>query len=154
MLSQLRAIFQAVLCAALAATLVAQADERLNVLWITVDDMSCNSVGVLQTFIIGKHFIIPTMILFVGVLFGNLAYYGYQGRAWAKQILFWMFFIFTWHAFFALFWAKKYREVFGDSFEYVFGSVVIVFGFLLFKYVAANKILNLKVRSTITPHTN
>ncbi len=101
-------------------------------------------LGVLQTFIIGKHFIIPTMILFVGVLFGNLAYYGYQGRAWAKQILFWMFFIFTWHAFFALFWAKKYREVFGDSFEYVFGSVVIVFGFLLFKYVAANKILNLK----------
>ena len=101
-------------------------------------------LGVLQTFIIGKHFIIPTMILFVGVLFGNLAYYGYQGCAWAKQILFWMFFIFTWHALFALFWAKKYREVFGDSFEYVFGSVVIVFGFLLFKYVAANKILNLK----------
>lgn len=30
-------------------------------------------LGVLQTFIIGKHFTIPTMILFFAVLFGNLA---------------------------------------------------------------------------------
>ena len=101
-------------------------------------------LGVLQTFIIGKHFIIPTMILFFGVLFGNLARYGLQGRAWAKQILFWIFFIFTLHAFFALFWAKKYREIFGDSFEYVFGGVVIVFSFLLFKYVMENDHLGLK----------
>ena len=101
-------------------------------------------LGVLQTFIIGKHFIIPTMILFFGVLFGNLARYGLQGRAWAKQILFWIFFIFTLHAFFALFWAKKYREIFGDSFEYVFGGVVIVFSFLLFKYVMENDNLGLK----------
>jgi N-sulfoglucosamine sulfohydrolase len=45
MLSPLRAITRAVLCAMLAAALAAQADERLNVLWITVDDMSCDSVG-------------------------------------------------------------------------------------------------------------
>lgn len=98
-------------------------------------------LGVLQTFIIGRHFIIPTIILFFCVLFGNLARYGFQGRVWAKQFLFWMFFIFTAHAFFALFWAKKYREVLGDSFEFVCGSVFLVFAILLFKYAKENKIL-------------
>lgn len=98
-------------------------------------------LGVLQTFVIGKHFIIPTMALFFCVLFGNLARYGFQGRVWAKQILFWMFFVFTWHAFFALFWAKKYREIFGDSFEYVFGGIVLAFAFLLFRYAQKNHIL-------------
>lgn len=98
-------------------------------------------LGVLQTFVIGKHFIIPTMMLFFCVLFGNLARYGLQGRVWAKQILFWIFFIFTWHAFFALFWAKKYREIFGDSFEYVFSGIVLVFAFLLFRYAKKTNIL-------------
>ncbi len=98
-------------------------------------------LGVLQTFVIGRHFIIPTMALFFCVLFGNLARYGFQGRLWAKQILFWIFFLFTCHAFFALFWAKKYREIFGDSFEYVFGGIVVVFAFLLIMYVRKNDIL-------------
>lgn len=98
-------------------------------------------LGVLQTFVIGKHFIIPTMMLFFCVLFGNLARYGLQGRVWAKQILFWIFFIFTWHAFFALFWAKKYREIFGDSFEYVFSGIVLIFAFLLFRYAKKTNIL-------------
>jgi len=48
-------------------------------------------IGVLQSFLIGKHFIIPTMILFFGILFGNLARYGFRGYAWAKHILFWIF---------------------------------------------------------------
>lgn len=97
-------------------------------------------VGVLQTFIIGKHFIIPTMLLFFCVLFGNFARFGLQGRAWAKQILFWIFFLFTSHVFFALFWAKKYREVLGDSFVWLFASIFIVFAFLLFKYAQKNGI--------------
>ena len=97
--------------------------------------------GVFQTFVIGKHFIIPTMLLFFCVLFGNLARYGFQGHVWAKQFLFWIFFLFTWHAFFALFWAKKYREIFGDSFEYAFSAIVLVFTFLLFKYAQKNNIL-------------
>ncbi len=99
-------------------------------------------IGVLQSFLIGKHFIIPTMILFFGVLFGNLARYGFQGHAWAKQFLFWISFIFTAHTFFALFWAKKYREILGDSFEYVCGGVFLILAFLLFKYAKANKILS------------
>ena len=96
-------------------------------------------IGVLQSFLIGKHFIIPTMILFFGILFGNLARYGFRGYAWAKHILFWIFSIFTAHTFFALFWAKKYRELLGDSFEYVCGGIFLVFAFLLFKYAKEKK---------------
>ena len=64
-------------------------------------------IGVLQSFLIGKHFIIPTMILFFGILVGNLARYGFRGYAWAKHILFCIFTIFTAQTFFALFWAKN-----------------------------------------------
>ncbi|NOX68186.1 MAG: hypothetical protein GXP15_03295 [Gammaproteobacteria bacterium] len=99
-------------------------------------------LGVFQTFVIGKHFIIPTMLLFLCVLFGNLARYGFQGRVWAKQTLFWVFFLIAWHIFFALFWAKKYREVLGDSFEYVFGGIVVVLVFLLFNYARKNGIFH------------
>lgn len=98
-------------------------------------------LGVLQTFVIGKHFIIPTMILFFCVLFANLARYGLQGRYWAKQVLFWIFFIFTWHLFFALFFAKKYREVLGNSFEFVFGGLLVLFVFLVVRYAQKNAIL-------------
>lgn len=95
-------------------------------------------VGVLQTFIIGRHFIIPTGILLLAVLFGNLARYGLQGKNWAKHVLFWIGFLWTCHAFFALFWARKYREIFGGSFEYVFGALVLVLGFLVFQYARRN----------------
>jgi len=98
--------------------------------------------GVLQTFIIGRHFIIPTMLLFLSVLLGNLARYGFQGHVWAKQILFWIFFLFAWHAFFALFWAKKYPEILGDSFEYLFGGIVVVLAYLLFSYARRNDIFH------------
>jgi hypothetical protein len=97
-------------------------------------------LGVLQTFVIGRHFIIPTMILFWAVLFGNLARYGFQGRVWAKQLLFWIFFLFTSHAFFALFFAKKYREILGGSFEYVCGAIVVVFAWLVYQYAKKNEL--------------
>lgn len=97
--------------------------------------------GVLQTFIVGKHFIIPTMLLFFCVLFGNLAHYGFRGHVWAKRMLFWVFFLFAWHAFFALFWAKKYPEILGTSFEYVFGGIVLSLAFFLFTYARKNGIL-------------
>ncbi len=96
--------------------------------------------GVLQTFVIGKHIIIPTMILFFCIVFGNLARYGLRDKAWAKQVLFWIFFIFTWHLFFALFFAKKYREVLGGSFEPVFGVLLVVFAFLVIRYAQKNAI--------------
>ena len=96
------------------------------------------ALGVLQTFIIGKHFIIPTMILVLVVLFGNLARFAMLGRVWAKHFLFWIFFVATCHAFFALFWAKTPRAILGDAFLYVYGVVFVVFGFLCWQYARRN----------------
>ena len=98
-------------------------------------------LGVVQTFIIGKHFIIPTVILFFAVLFGNLALFGFQDRAWAKQILFWFFFLLTAHVFFALFFAVKYRVIFGEAFEFVFGGMFVALAFLVSNYARKNGIL-------------
>jgi hypothetical protein len=98
-------------------------------------------LGVVQTFVIGKHFIIPTMILFFAVLFGNLARYGFQDRAWAKQILFWIFSLLTAHVFFALFFTVKYRVIFGEAFEFVFGGMLVALAFLVSNYARKNGIL-------------
>ena len=95
-------------------------------------------LGVLQTFIIGKHFVIPTMILFLAILFGNLARFAIQDRIWAKHLLFWIFFIATCHAFFALFWAKTPREILGDAFIYVYGADFVLLGFLCWQYAKKN----------------
>jgi hypothetical protein len=97
-------------------------------------------LGVVQTFIIGRHFIIPTMILTVAVLLGNLARYGYQDQPWAKQILFWFGVIVTCHAFFALFWAKAYRAALGASFEYICAAFIVLMGFLVFQFARRNSL--------------
>ncbi len=98
------------------------------------------ALAVLQTFVIGRHYIIPTMILFWAVVFGNLARYGLRGRPWAKQILFWIFFLFVAHTFFALFFSVRYRELLGGAFVYVGGAVFIVFAVLVFDYAKRNAI--------------
>lgn len=96
--------------------------------------------GVLQTFIIGKHYVIPTMILFLAVLFGNLARNGYRGQAWAKHVLFWIFFVLTFHLFFALFFAARPREILGSAFMPVYGALFVVFGLLVFQYGRRNEL--------------
>ena len=98
-------------------------------------------LGVIQTFIIGQHFVIPTMLLVLVVLFGNLAGSSMRGERWAKHILFWIFFIATCHAFFALFWAKTPREMLGDVFLFVYGAAFIMLGFLTWQYAKKNDIL-------------
>ena len=98
-------------------------------------------LGVLQTFIIGKHFVIPTMILVLAVLFGNLARSGLQGERWAKHVLFWIFFIATCHAFFALFWAATPREILGAAFIYVYGAAFVILAFLCWQYAKLNELL-------------
>jgi hypothetical protein len=97
-------------------------------------------IAVLQTFVIGQHYIIPSVILVIAVVTGNLAWHGFQDRLWAKQILFWSGFLFTAHAFFALFWSKRYRELLGDSFEWVCGAVFILFAFLVYQYATRNRL--------------
>lgn len=99
-------------------------------------------LGVLQTFIIGRHFLIPTMILLLAVFFGNLARFGFRDRIWAKHVLFWLGVVFTCHVFFALFWARKYREILAGSFEYVFGGLLLLFAYLVWQYARRNRIFS------------
>lgn len=99
------------------------------------------SLAVLQTFIIGKHYIIPTMILVLAVFCGNLARYGYRDQPWAKQVNFWIGVLLTSHLFFALFWSKRYREVLGDAFLYVVGAAFLALLFVTISYVRRNRLL-------------
>ena len=94
--------------------------------------------AVMQTFILGKHYIIPTAILFLTIILGNLSYYGLQGRRAAKKILFWAFFLFDVHLFFALFFSVKYRTILGSNFEIICIINIIVFSYLLVKYIKKN----------------
>ncbi len=97
-------------------------------------------LGVLQTFVVGRHFVIPTIMLVLAVLFGNLARSGLRGEKWAQQVLFWMFFVATWHAFFALFWAAEARpgQALGSGFYPVYGSFFAVVGILTWQYARKN----------------
>lgn len=98
------------------------------------------TVAMLHTFIIGRHFIIPTMILAVAILLGNLARYGYRDQPWAKHVLLWFGVLLGCHAFFALFWAKAYRSLLGSSFEAVCAAIVLIMVFLVWHYVRRNRL--------------
>ena len=98
-------------------------------------------LGVLQTFIIGKHFVIPTMILVWAVLFGNLARSGLRGERWAKHIIFWIFFVAACHAFFALFWAVTPRAILGGAFYPAYGATFVILAFLCWQYARRNELL-------------
>jgi hypothetical protein len=102
-------------------------DFRHGLDWLQATFALIASASVLQTFIIGKHFIIPTVLLVVAVFFGNLAWYGFKQVKWAQLLNFWCGVILTSHCFFALFWAKKYRELLGNAFE----PVAVIFTLLL-----------------------
>jgi hypothetical protein len=95
------------------------------------------SLAVLQTFIIGKHFIIPTILLIAAIIIGNLAWFGFKQAKWAQYLNFWCGVILTSHCFFALFWAKKYREILGSAFEPV--AVVITLLLLALTWFYAKK---------------
>ena len=97
-------------------------------------------LGVLQSFIIGKHYVIPTAILFLAVVFANLARFGFRGKAWAKHVLFWIFFLLAVHAFFALFWAARPREIFGAAFPYLYGGFLLIAIALLIPYARRNRL--------------
>lgn len=99
-------------------------------------------LGVLQTFIIGKHFVIPTMILVPTILFGNLARFGVNGQRWAKHTLFWIFFLMACHAFFALFWAVTPREMLGSLFLPVYGVAFAVLAALSGLYAKKNQLFS------------
>ena len=101
------------------------------------------ALGVLQTFIIGKHFVIPTMVLLLVIFFGNLARFGLRGERWAKHMLFWVFFLLSAHAFFALFWAAEARPgaLFGAAFYPLYGGFLVIVGGLCYAYARRNGLI-------------
>jgi hypothetical protein len=96
--------------------------------------------AVLQTFIIGKHFIIPTILLVVTIFLGNLAWYGFKQVKWAQHLIFWCGFVLTAHCFFALFWAKKYREILGNAFEPIAVIITLLLLALTWFYASKNQL--------------
>ncbi len=98
------------------------------------------ALGVLQTFVIGQHFVIPTIILVLAVFFGNLARFGLNGQLWAKHTLFWIFFLMACHAFFALFWAATPRVILGEMFLPTYGIAFLVLAGLCTAYAKKNQL--------------
>jgi hypothetical protein len=99
--------------------------------------------GMLQTFIIGMHFVIPTMILGLVVLLANLARFGMRGDRWAKHLVFWLFAVIGAHAFFALFWAGEASPgtALGSGFYPVYGGTFLVLSGLCATYAHRNRLL-------------
>jgi hypothetical protein len=108
--------------------------------WLFALAAAAAAVAVVQTFVIGRHYIIPSAILTVAVLLGNVAFYGFRDRIWAKVVLFWCGFLGTAHFFMALFFSKKYRELLGGAFEPVCVVVVLLLAFLTWQYARQNRI--------------
>lgn len=102
------------------------------------------ALGVLQTFIIGGHFVIPTMILLLVFYFGNLARAGLSDQRWAKHLLFWTFLLMACHTFFALFWAGEARPgaAFGAAFYPAYGGFTIIIGGLCLNYAKRHALLS------------
>jgi hypothetical protein len=94
----------------------------------------------LYTFVVGRHYIIPSVLLLATVIAANLARFGFKDRIWAKEILFWTGLLFTAHAFMALFFSKRYREILSGAFEPVCAFVTIVFALLTLQYARRNRL--------------
>ena len=124
----------------MAACLPTKINYRNSLEWITAFITCLLVLGVIQTFVIGRHFIIPTAILTFTILLGNLTAYAFMGRLWAKRIIFWLYIIFTSHVFFALFWAKKYREILEQAFVPSFAIIFLLLAFLLVQYNQKNRL--------------
>ncbi len=96
--------------------------------------------AVLHQFIIGKHFIIPTVILILPLITGNIARGGYRDQTWAKHVAFWLGVLLTCHWFFALFYAQTLRAMLGGAFEPVAGGITLLLAWLTFQYRARNNL--------------
>ena len=94
--------------------------------------------AVLHQFIIGRHFIIPTALLIMPLVTGNVARHGYADRLWAKHVAFWIGVLLTCHWFFALFWAQTMRRMLGGAFEAVAVAITLVLAYLTFQYRRRN----------------
>lgn len=94
--------------------------------------------SVLFNFVIGKHYIIPTVIMVPTLLMANITWFGLKGELWAKYILCNMATLIAAHAFFGLFWAKTPREMLGDGFYPAYGALFLLMAGLAWTYARAN----------------
>lgn len=95
-------------------------------------------LAVLQSFVIGRHYIIPTGQLGMAIVLGNIAWYGFSGQIWAKLLLFWSGVLLCGHLLFALFWSKAYRDILGVAFEPVCLLLLVLFVWLTVQYKRRN----------------
>lgn len=95
-------------------------------------------LAVLQTFVIGRHFVIPTLALVPTIFFAVLATAGARGERWAQGLLLWLGALAVAHLFFALFWAKTPRALLGSAFLPVYGFALVLMAGLTRAYHRAN----------------
>ena len=97
-------------------------------------------LAVIETFIFGKHYIIPTAIFFMTIVLANLTFYGFRKNRIAKKIMFWLFFLLDAHLFFALFFSVKYRTLLGNFFEMICSFLLLILSYMLLKYQKQNEL--------------
>lgn len=96
--------------------------------------------AVLHQFVIGKHFIIPTVILVLPLITGNVARFGYRDRPWAKHVAFWIGVVATAHWFFAIFYSKTLKAMLGAAWEPVAIAITLVLAYLTWQYRRRNEL--------------
>lgn len=94
--------------------------------------------AVLHQFIVGRHFIIPTALLVLPLITGNVARHGYRNEPWAKHVAFWIGVLLTCHWFFALFFAQTLRRLLSGAFEAVAIVMVLLLAYLTYQYRRVN----------------
>ena len=118
--------------------------------WLTLDNSfdliaaviaTACFAAVLGTFVIGKHYIIPTFWLAIALLFANLARHGLAGARWAKQILGHIGLLASANLFMGLFFAKTPKELLGGLFLPAWGLAFLIVAGLTWQYVSRNALL-------------
>ena len=97
-------------------------------------------VAAMYQFVIGQHYMIPTMILLWTVLFGNLARFGLRGDRWAKHVLFWFGFLMSCMAFMGIIFAQRPKELLGTFFLPIWVVIFILVAFLTWQYREKNEL--------------
>jgi hypothetical protein len=99
-------------------------------------------VAVLQTFLIGRHYIIPSLILALALLLAIWPGTDCAARCGPNGSMFWAGVLTTAHLLFALFWAQRYRELLGSAFEPVCVVLILLLGYLTWQYARRNRLLS------------
>ena len=99
-------------------------------------------VMALYQFVIGQHYIIPTMWLLLTMITGNFARYALAGARWAQEILFWCGALASSTLFMGLFFAQKPKELLGGAFLPVWGLAFLVVAGLTFLHARGNGVFS------------